>query len=134
MGALFSAAWRNSIVCVLLLIAADSFAAEPDVAPGWSALHWSVEDGLPVNSINQIAQDENGYIWLATMDGLARFDGQNFKVYDSGSHPGLASNRLTRIEHADDACGCCRRTTGWCVTPAARSSNSALTTAFPTRK
>lgn len=101
MGAIFSAAWRNSIVCVLLLIAADSFAAEPDVAPGWSALHWSVEDGLPVNSINQITQDENGYIWLATMDGLVRFDGQKFKVYDSGSHAGLASNRLTRLEHAD---------------------------------
>mgnify|MGYP006421027877 CR=1 FL=1 len=103
MGALFSAAWPKCIAVVLLLIAAGSFAAEPDVAAGWSVLHWSVEDGLPVNSINQITQDENGYIWLATMDGLARFDGQNFKVYDSGSHPGLASNRLTRIEHADDA-------------------------------
>ncbi|MDT8439208.1 MAG: response regulator [Wenzhouxiangellaceae bacterium] len=73
--------------------------AQMAVAPGWSMLHWGVEDGLPVNSINGLVQGENGYLWLATMDGLASFDGQRFKVYDSASHPGLGSNRLTRIEH-----------------------------------
>lgn len=103
MGADFLAAIPRRIVAVLLLAATASATAEVEVAPGWSMLHWGVEDGLPVNSVNAIAQDESGYIWLATMDGLARFDGQNFQIYDSGSYANLGSNRLTRLEHDDGA-------------------------------
>jgi ligand-binding sensor domain-containing protein/signal transduction histidine kinase len=55
------------------------------------------EDGLPVNSINDIAQTENGYLWLATFDGLVRFDGRNFKVYRSGQYEGLPSSRILKI-------------------------------------
>lgn len=94
---------RKHFAVFLLLAAVTSAAAEVEVAPGWSVLQWGVEDGLPVNSINEMVQDEAGYIWLATMDGLARFDGQNFRVFDSGTHPGLGSNRLTRLEYDDGA-------------------------------
>ncbi len=77
--------------------------AQVEVASGWSSHHWGVQHGLPVNSINAMAQDEKGYLWLATMDGLARFDGLKFEVFDSASHPGLVSNRLVVLERDGDA-------------------------------
>src|SRR5882672_10955288 len=44
---------------------------------------WQREQGLPHNSIHSILQGRDGYIWLATEEGLVRFDGVRFKVFDS---------------------------------------------------
>jgi len=55
---------------------------------------WTVKDGLPVNSINAIVQTRDGYIWLATYDGLVRFDGVRFTVFDTGNAEGLPSSRI----------------------------------------
>ena len=58
---------------------------------------WRVEDGLPHNSVNAILQTRDGYLWLATNDGLARFDGVQFTVF--GLREGLPSLRvLTLLE------------------------------------
>lgn len=43
--------------------------------------HWVTDDGLPHNVVLRVQQDSVGYLWLATMAGLARFDGQEFKVF-----------------------------------------------------
>src|ERR1700730_173318 len=40
--------------------------------------NWHDSDGLPQNSINAILQTSEGYIWLATYEGLVRFDGVRF--------------------------------------------------------
>jgi len=42
---------------------------------------WNTEAGLPQNSVNAIVQAHDGYLWLGTQDGLARFDGIRFKTY-----------------------------------------------------
>ncbi|MGY4516806.1 hybrid sensor histidine kinase/response regulator [Lysobacter sp. HA18] len=49
---------------------------------------YTVADGLPSNRINGIAQDRAGYLWIATSDGLARFDGVGFRVWrvEQGLH------------------------------------------------
>ncbi|MBC7894025.1 MAG: hypothetical protein H7066_01350, partial [Cytophagaceae bacterium] len=52
-------------------------------AHSWVHESWTVKDGLPVNSINRIIQDRTGYIWAATFDGLVRFDGLRFTVFNS---------------------------------------------------
>ncbi len=44
--------------------------------------NWSVDDGLPQLSILAIAQDHTGYLWVSTQNGLARFDGRRFQVFD----------------------------------------------------
>ncbi len=44
---------------------------------------WDMEDGLPTNSISSITQTSDGYLWLATSNGLVQFDGVNFKTFDS---------------------------------------------------
>ena len=58
---------------------------------------WTARDGLPVNAVNDVAQTPDGYLWVATYDGLARFDGVRFTVYRSGAYPGLPSSRLTTV-------------------------------------
>ncbi len=59
---------------------------------------WNVSDGLPVNAINHLIQSRDGYLWAATFDGLVRFDGVKFTVFNSAGNPGLPSNRIIRLE------------------------------------
>ncbi|SEJ72972.1 Signal transduction histidine kinase [Dyadobacter koreensis] len=41
----------------------------------------SIREGLPTNLINGVAQDQRNFIWIATGDGLARYDGYDFRVF-----------------------------------------------------
>ena len=54
--------------------------------------HYTDKDGLAHNSLRQIVQDENGYLWLATFGGVCRFDGISFKTYSSGSKESYLPN------------------------------------------
>jgi signal transduction histidine kinase/ligand-binding sensor domain-containing protein/CheY-like chemotaxis protein len=63
---------------------------------------WTVKDGLPVNSINAIVQDRTGYIWAATFDGLVRFDGLRFTVFNSANSDELPSNRIIQLKEGRD--------------------------------
>jgi ligand-binding sensor domain-containing protein len=57
---------------------------------------WTTEDGLPQNSINDILQTRDGYLWLATHGGLVRFDGARFVVFDR-SIEGIRSQRIKAL-------------------------------------
>jgi len=59
----------------------------------------TVADGLPSNSINGIAEDHSGYLWIATSDGLARYDGITFRIWRAGD--GLLDNYLWSV-HVDE--------------------------------
>ncbi len=48
---------------------------------GYSVKRYTTENGLSNNEISRIVQDDYGFIWLATSDGLTRFDGNDFKVF-----------------------------------------------------
>ncbi|WP_159469800.1 ATP-binding protein [Dyadobacter sp. 3J3] len=48
----------------------------------YSVTHYNGDNGLPQNSVKSIAADADGFIWLATEDGLVRFDGQHFYVFN----------------------------------------------------
>jgi len=58
---------------------------------------WTIDDGLPVNTLLNIIQAKDGYIWFTTYDGLIRFDGIQFTNFNSTITPGLASNRLLQL-------------------------------------
>jgi len=58
---------------------------------------WTTDNGLPQNSVNDIRQTHDGYIWLTTFDGLVRFDGVRFTVFDKSNTPGITSNRFLRM-------------------------------------
>jgi ligand-binding sensor domain-containing protein/signal transduction histidine kinase len=50
---------------------------------------WSTEDGLPENSVTSVIQSRDGYLWLGTLNGLARFDGSSFTFFNVNNTPGL---------------------------------------------
>lgn len=62
---------------------------------------WSVEAGLPQISVTAIVQDEAGYLWVGTQNGLARFDGINFTVFNTANTPAFSSNFITAL-HFDN--------------------------------
>jgi signal transduction histidine kinase/ligand-binding sensor domain-containing protein/CheY-like chemotaxis protein/AraC-like DNA-binding protein len=63
---------------------------------------WSVENGLPVNSVTALLQGKDGYLWIATFDGLVRFDGVRFTVFNASTSPGLPSNRIAWMQQTRD--------------------------------
>src|SRR5262249_3505389 len=46
-------------------------------------MHWDADQGLPQRYALSIAQTPDGYLWIATLNGLARFDGDRFTVFDT---------------------------------------------------
>ena len=69
----------------------------PTPAAGYHLKTWTVENGLPQNVIRGIAQTPEGYLWIATLDGIARFDGVRFIVFNKSNTPGIASNRFSSM-------------------------------------
>ncbi len=63
---------------------------------------WTTDDGLPQNSVFSIVQTSDGYVWFTTLDGLVRFDGIKFKVFNRTNSPGLTTNRLIYLLADDD--------------------------------
>ena len=61
--------------------------------------HYSTEDGLCSNAIADLVQDDYGYIWIATWNGLSRFDGYHFYNYKTGarSHIPNLHNRILHL-------------------------------------
>jgi len=55
---------------------------------------WGTDDGLPGSSVAAIAQTPDGYLWVGTYDGLARFDGVRFETYDPRNRPALSDARI----------------------------------------
>ncbi|HTI71679.1 MAG TPA: two-component regulator propeller domain-containing protein, partial [Candidatus Limnocylindria bacterium] len=105
--------WRGICVSVILYlaisiylglrqIAAGALPEERQVGTGPRYLidSWQTEDGLPQNSVTCMAQTPDGYFWLGTFNGLVRFDGVRFVVFDAGTTPELASSRIVAL-HAD---------------------------------
>src|SRR5260370_19120925 len=74
--------------CVLLFCV--TFPASPQVAVDL----WTADNGVPQNIIRAICQTPDGYLWLATFDGLVRFDGVRFTQYTRNNTPVITSNRV----------------------------------------
>ena len=58
---------------------------------------WGQEAGLPQISVRDITPDPEGYVWIATENGLARFDGASFETYRLGDTAALKASWITRL-------------------------------------
>jgi signal transduction histidine kinase/ligand-binding sensor domain-containing protein len=59
--------------------------------------HWTAENGLPQNSIKALAQTRDGYLWVGTLKGLARFDGVRFRVFDHNNVPEMTHDSINDL-------------------------------------
>ncbi len=79
----------------LLVLSGQVFALDKQREPSQYAIQlWLTENGLPQNSVHAISQTTDGYIWIATEEGLARFDGIGFTVFDKENTPTLRTNDI----------------------------------------
>src|SRR2546425_5077798 len=65
--------------------------------PEFTLDQWTTVDGLPQNSVNAIEQTPDGYIWVGTFGGLARFDGLRFSVVDRVDTAGRHIDRVPSL-------------------------------------
>lgn len=58
---------------------------------------WTTANGLPQNTVTGVVQTPDGYLWISTFDGLARFDGVKFTIFDKGNTKGILNNRFSGL-------------------------------------
>ncbi len=58
---------------------------------------WSTVQGLPQDTIQAILQTRDGYVWIGTQEGLVRFDGHQFTVFDRQNTPAIAHNNFVAL-------------------------------------
>ena len=85
-----------AILVVCLHVPASS--AQPGSRLEWVHRSWTIEDGLPQNTVTAIAQTADRYLWLGTVKGLVRFDGLRFVGFETATATGLAGDRITVLE------------------------------------
>src|SRR4051812_156795 len=85
---------------VFFLAARPAGAGRPE---DWSIRGWQTEHGLPQNAVTALIQTRDGYLWVGTFNGLARFDGLRFTVFDAAQTGSLQTGRVTSL--FEDAAG-----------------------------
>ncbi|HEX5400384.1 MAG TPA: two-component regulator propeller domain-containing protein, partial [Verrucomicrobiae bacterium] len=84
---------RRFVLVFALVAGFDSASA----APHYFLRTWQVEQGLPQNKVTAVVQTRDGYLWIGTYGGLARFDGVHFTVFNDNNTPELRSSRITSL-------------------------------------
>jgi ligand-binding sensor domain-containing protein/signal transduction histidine kinase len=90
--------WKPTFAWLAFCVFALAFPAKAGAAEPADASFivdaWSTEEGLPQSSVISVIQTRDGYLWLGTLNGLVRFDGNRFTVFDEENTPGLNSDRI----------------------------------------
>ncbi len=81
---------RRVLICAWLGLSLPCVSASSDYLTDV----WQAEDGLPQNTVTCITQTRDGYLWLGTLNGVARFDGVRFVVFGAHNTPEIKSNRI----------------------------------------
>jgi signal transduction histidine kinase/ligand-binding sensor domain-containing protein len=97
--------WRHSgafVLAAVLVCARGGMALDPHKSlTQYSRTIWTQEQGLPQDTIRIITQTRDGYLWLGTDEGLARFDGYEFVIFNKANGD-LPANSITALTAAPD--------------------------------
>lgn len=85
---------RNYLLLIFIVL------CEVSIAQQYTFLAYSTEQGLPQSQVTDIEQDENGFLWVGTLGGLAKFNGKDFESFTSEN--GLLNNRITFLRFIRD--------------------------------
>jgi anti-sigma regulatory factor (Ser/Thr protein kinase) len=83
---------RIHIIAVLLLLCSLAGLGQ---SLSLQTIYYTTRDGLPSNSVYRTIIDNRGFLWIATENGIGRFDGKNFRNYTTAQ--GLPDNEITDI-------------------------------------
>ncbi len=86
---------KNILLIVFIILSATHLFGKVN----YHFQYYTIEDGLPQNTVNDIIKDSDNWMWFATGNGLARFDGYSFDVYHK---PHLPSNLVNSIAESND--------------------------------
>jgi len=89
-------AWTLSLTHCLSIAATADFKTDASAA-NYSYDVWPIEEGWQQNTVIAITQTRDGYLWLGTYNGLVRYDGVKYTVFDSLHVPGLHNSRVTSL-------------------------------------
>ncbi len=91
------------LLAAVLILASRAVALDP-LRPvrEYRVAEWGMRDGLPYPSIAALAQSADGYLWIATRNGLARFDGVTFTTFTHATTPSIGDDRITALLAARD--------------------------------
>lgn len=78
------------------------FGAALAAQPEFVSRTWRTQDGLPENRVRALAQTPDGYLWIGTPGGLARFDGVRFVVYTRFNTPAITEDNIRGLSVASD--------------------------------
>src|SRR5437867_3267435 len=85
---------------VWALLAPAAVLCEDTIQIGMAIQNWTTKDGLPENFVSAIVRARDGYLWVGTRGGLARFDGVNFETY--GPKDGVGQIAVREMMEARD--------------------------------
>jgi signal transduction histidine kinase/ligand-binding sensor domain-containing protein len=87
--------WAAIAGVTLRLWAAES---QPEASPvAYRVTRYTAEQGLPQNTIKALLQTHDGYLWIGTLAGLARFDGVKFDVFNTSKTPEMISDAIIAL-------------------------------------
>jgi signal transduction histidine kinase/ligand-binding sensor domain-containing protein len=70
----------------------------PEATPvAYGVTRYTAEQGLPHNTVRALLQTRDGYLWIGTLAGLARFDGVRFKVFDMSNTPEMLNDAINAL-------------------------------------
>jgi ligand-binding sensor domain-containing protein/signal transduction histidine kinase len=89
---------RGILLFLPLLVATPAVALDPNRALSeFGNQVWLTENGLPQNTVQTIKQTRDGYLWIGTQEGLVRFNGTAFVVFDKENTSQLKSNDIRAL-------------------------------------
>src|SRR5262245_18015228 len=94
--------YQNRPLLVALIFALLHTSHAASVSPRYYTHVWQRETGLPQNTVTSIVQTRDGYLWVGTYSGLARFDGVRFVRFESNNTPAMRSSRVTSLFESPD--------------------------------
>lgn len=98
-------AWANVLFVFGLLVQSQPVSnpvqktslVRRDLHQEFTVRAWQTEDGLLENNLTSLVQTPDGYLWISSLSGLVRFDGQRMVEFNSLSTPALVSSRIVRL-------------------------------------
>src|SRR5215467_13675124 len=86
---------------ILFFLGAIPFVSTAQPSSNLGHQAWSTENGLPQNSVHALFQSRDGYIWVGTESGIARFNGIEFKIFQHENTAAITSDDIRCFAQSD---------------------------------